>query len=100
MKIPVLAAHESESGNLYVWCWYCGKWHIHGPGEGHRVAHCGDRKSPYAETGYVLKIVGPLPADLARALSKRLKRSDYYFRQIMAARRGKKDESTQVRQSQ
>ena len=37
-----------------VWCTYCGVYHWHGPGEGHREAHCHDPRSPYERTGYNL----------------------------------------------
>ena len=30
-------------------------------GEGHRVAHCHNPKSPYRDTGYILKIVSREP---------------------------------------
>ena len=48
---------------LAVWCKYCTRWHMHGQGVGHRVAHCHGLTSlcgsytsptPYQETGYIL----------------------------------------------
>ena len=87
MDIPVLEAFESETGHLYVWCWHCGRWHTHGPGEGHRVAHCQDPQSPYMRTGYILRKKGPLPEKLARAIRKRLERSNYHIQQILIERR-------------
>ncbi len=39
-----------------VWCKHCQVWHFHGPMEGHRIAHCTDRASPYWKTGYNLAL--------------------------------------------
>ena len=39
-----------------VWCKHCERYHYHGPGEGHREAHC-QTLTPYSATGY------NLPAD-------------------------------------
>jgi hypothetical protein len=38
------------------WCGWCGKWHFHGAGAGHRVAHCTSMNSPYLRSGYILKL--------------------------------------------
>lgn len=55
-SLPVLIAYErDESGNLAVWCPYCATWHLHGQGDGHRSAHCQNRRSPFIETGYIIK---------------------------------------------
>ncbi|MGR5922830.1 hypothetical protein ACT7CO_01205 [Bacillus pacificus] len=55
-SLPVLLAYErDESGNLAVWCPYCATWHLHGRGDGHRSAHCQNRRSPFIETGYIIK---------------------------------------------
>ncbi|EEM92710.1 hypothetical protein bthur0013_59400 [Bacillus thuringiensis IBL 200] len=55
-SLPVLLAYErDESGNLAVWCPYCACWHLHGQGDGHRMAHCQNRRSPFKKTGYVIK---------------------------------------------
>lgn len=66
-RIPRLGA--VASGNVWkVWCVYCERWHTHGPGAGHRAAHCDSVKfdqdgrwgeisseeNPYIETGYIL----------------------------------------------
>ena len=37
-----------------VFCGYCRKFHLHGIGLGHKVAHCCNENSPYNKTGYVL----------------------------------------------
>lgn len=45
-------------GNDNTWkffCEFCGVWHTHGAGEGHRCAHCHNSKSPYSG-GYYLKL--------------------------------------------
>ena len=40
-----------------VWCKHCRDWHYHGPGDGHREAHCRDQSSPYRSNGYNLAVV-------------------------------------------
>lgn len=82
---PVLEAYRTDNGTqLSVWCGYCNREHRHsrhdpdtgctaydkrthrfraactcppGTGDGHRVAHCHDADSPYADSGYVLREV-------------------------------------------
>jgi len=51
--IPTLRAVPARGG-LKVWCRYCRSWHNHGPGAGHRVAHCADPLNPYYRSGYIL----------------------------------------------
>lgn len=50
---PVLLA-VARGEDWRAWCPFCRAWHIHGPGAGHRVAHCSG--GPLAETGYVIKL--------------------------------------------
>lgn len=54
--MPVLIAFKTPDKNQFaVWCPYCRKWHYHGLGEGHRIAHCNSgSKSPFEKTGYIL----------------------------------------------
>jgi len=49
---PHLPAYPTPRGSLRVWCAYCVRWHIHGSGYGHRVAHCWRPDSPYRLSGY------------------------------------------------
>ena len=56
-SIPTLDAYSTKT-DYKVWCRYCQKWHIHGQGDGHRMAHCYLRTSPYMETGYFIKLAG------------------------------------------
>jgi hypothetical protein len=56
---------EFRDGYLQVYCDWCGDFHTHAwrmsDGIGvlrHRVAHCGDERSPYRITGY---FIAPLP---------------------------------------
>jgi len=59
--------------NVVCWCRYCLKWHYHGaldgePGSanGHRVAHCLNRESPYLTSqngGYILEEVGTITSE-------------------------------------
>jgi len=63
---PVLPAFVHDDGQVNVWCIYCGAWHHHGGGDGHRAAHCSHPDSPYRETGYVLRQVGLVCRDTSR----------------------------------
>ncbi len=52
--IPRLDAYDIGDGvHWIVWCVHCLRWHFHGAGSGHRVAHCFS-ESPYDVTGYIL----------------------------------------------
>lgn len=65
---PIVQAYRIEhpvSPSLVFWCVHCRRWHTHGAGDGHRVAHCKDG-APYTRGGYVLKSIGPLPRALRR----------------------------------
>jgi len=55
MNPPEIEAIPREDffGGWKVYCVYCKRWHLHGRGLGHRVAHCCS-ESLYYETGYVL----------------------------------------------
>jgi hypothetical protein len=58
MEYPTIEAVKSKLGHqLEFYCTYCRKWHFHGRGDGHRVAHCFKPDSPYKRHGYVLKEV-------------------------------------------
>ena len=39
-----------------VWCKRSQEWHHHGPGDGHREAHCRDNSSPFWGCGYNLAV--------------------------------------------
>ena len=63
LDAPTLPAWEKIIGGTtrwLVWCRYCKVSHHHGPGEGHREAHCNDPRSPYWKTGYNLALAGPV----------------------------------------
>lgn len=56
-NIPVIKAEpwEDYALGLKFFCEFCNKFHYHGAGEGHRVAHCKiEVESPFHETGYYL----------------------------------------------
>lgn len=54
--IPVIEC-EHRRHQLVFWCAHCRQEHFHGDAtEGHRVAHCIDKGSPYLERGYILKL--------------------------------------------
>jgi len=58
MMPPVLFTLKIDGGGLKGWCPYCRKWHIHGDGEGHRIAHC-MKETPFKDTGYILSLSIP-----------------------------------------
>jgi len=51
----ILALERTDCKGLKFFCVYCKREHLHGEDEGHRTAHCSNLKSPYLETGYILK---------------------------------------------
>ena len=59
-QAPVIEAVR-RNGQLVFCCDYCLVHHHHGAGrkpgdgDGHRVAHCALRASPYRDTGYYLR---------------------------------------------
>ena len=79
MIIPVLLATEVSCGikGKYVWkvyCPFCANNHIHGPIEGHRVAHCANENSNFRESGYIIMLprkTSILTTRYANALRKR-----------------------------
>jgi len=56
-EFPVLKGFKQNiySGELSVWCPECKQYHYHGPGEGHRGAHCANQNSKYLKGGYIIK---------------------------------------------
>src|SRR5687768_17076675 len=43
LNAPTLSAYELIVGGMKfwrVWCCHCDRWHDHGAGNGHRIAHC------------------------------------------------------------
>ncbi len=60
---------RTAQGDVFrFFCPYCGRYHTHGAGEGHVVAHCIAEDSPLHETGYFLTEVETSP--LPRVLKK------------------------------
>ncbi len=56
VEAPVLGATEvTVNGRTLwrIWCRHCKRHHWHGPGEGHREAHCSGQ-TPYSDSGYNL----------------------------------------------
>jgi hypothetical protein len=54
---PIVKAYpEQDTGFLTFWCDYCKREHLHGMGNGHRVAHCSSSSTttPFHKTGYYL----------------------------------------------
>jgi len=60
-KIPTVLVEQTKNPHIVrIWCPFCCKWHYHAgaPQEkhlGHRLADCGNKKSPFRDTGYYLK---------------------------------------------
>ncbi len=76
---PTLDAYGMGDGKCAVWCKHCGLWHVHGSCNTvlHVAAHCAyllpwdappdfPGNSPYLETGYWLKPVGPATLEILR----------------------------------
>lgn len=59
IKYPVIKCLPRDDffGGMMFWCPFCKKWHRHGIGAGHRVAHCTNPNSPYSGTGYIIKMM-------------------------------------------
>lgn len=70
---PILPAYLAGKHQLQVWCRYCSDFHLHGLGDGHRVAHCLEiyGRTPYHSTGYVLVTKGEMPKGM-RTIHSRL----------------------------
>ena len=53
LDAPTLPAESyiSADGRVpwRVWCVHCGEWHYHGPGDGHRIAHCAPLSAALAQ---------------------------------------------------
>jgi hypothetical protein len=56
--LPAYAVQVDSFTVWKVWCAPCDTWHEHGPGDGHREAHCLCPESPYHATGYNLAYAG------------------------------------------
>lgn len=56
-NIPIIDCEPREDlvGGMKFYCQYCRVYHFHGEGDGPRVSHCTNSKSPYLKTGYILK---------------------------------------------
>ena len=58
VKATVDPRPEQGGGHIRgLFCPYCLRYHIHGAGSGHRIAHCRNGRSPYETTGYILSVV-------------------------------------------
>lgn len=55
--IPVIECipRKDFPTGLRFYCAFCKRYHNHGEGEGHRIAHCHNSESPFDKTGYILK---------------------------------------------
>ena len=80
IEITWLDFRRQEQRSTIVYCDRCGVTHVHGSGEGHRVAHCGD--GGYASTGYYVKVITwseqefrAVIKDLIKARKEKLRRS-------------------------
>ena len=64
LDAPTLSAEPvTDDGGLpmwRVWCRHCRAWHYHGPGDGHREAHCVDPVSPYRIVQLFGRSVNPM----------------------------------------
>jgi len=71
--IPVLMAWDWGDGiHCITWCEHCRRYHWHGLGDGHRWAHCSHPpETPFMETGYIIKVVGPVPPEIKKDADRR-----------------------------
>ena len=67
-NLTELQAYAVE-GQLRCYCPRCRKWHVHGAGLGHRVAHC-HNEPPDGFLGYILVGGEPPPADVLKAIKR------------------------------
>ena len=62
LRVPSVFAVDDGNGiTCSFYCRWCDKRHLHGLGEGHRVAHCLCDDSPLRLTGYNIKLVDVEP---------------------------------------
>ena len=54
-KYPLMLCEEHK-GSWRFYCPFCLRFHYHGHGEGHRLAHCHTVNSPFNKSGYFLKL--------------------------------------------
>jgi len=60
----VLPAFETADGSQWaVYCSVCKRWHFHGAGAGHRVAHCHIRPGMGS---YILEYAGKLTKEIRK----------------------------------
>ena len=52
-KMPILLCYD-DGQNFKAWCPLCRRWHYHGRGEGHRVAHCSNFE--HFPNGYEIRL--------------------------------------------
>lgn len=58
LDAPTIEAEEITIDGQVLWrfqCDHCQTYHHHGPGPGHRMAHCHDVNSPLEAKGYNLR---------------------------------------------
>jgi hypothetical protein len=67
----VIAYALPDNIHWVMWCEDCRRWHYHGAGPGHRVAHCHSRASRYDHLGYILAGGEPAPAWVKKDLDRK-----------------------------
>jgi hypothetical protein len=73
--MPILLAEAAEAGSggpIRAWCPYCAKYHYHGTGDGHRVAHC--MEGPFKDRGYYL-LTPSTDSDKTKNSARRMRRA-------------------------
>ena len=66
---PILPAFtRADPLSSVVWCAHCLRWHLHGHGDGHRVAHCFTPEG-YPK-GYILQTVGTITTPAMRRYAR------------------------------
>lgn len=83
LGIPNLVAyHHKEHKQLYIWCKYGKKYHLHGEAlDGLRSSHCGVCKQKYGKgySSYNLVYVGEMPEILKKDLNQKKPKGPIHF---------------------
>ena len=67
-RAPILPAYRHGKNNLWVFCKFCGFFHVHGNTDGLRVPHCGFRnaKENYPHEYYIRDTGEPVTKEMRR----------------------------------
>jgi len=71
-KTPIIVCKSRKDipYGMEFYCEHCKKYHKHGEGDGHRVAHCVNQNSPFFNTGYVVILERDYSFETRKAIYK------------------------------